>query len=234
MKINLTMSLIIIGLVSFFTLFLTPGTEAQKSDSIQGTHKQIIKKKIYPMPRVKGDISVTPPNSLQSKLKPKADISRVSKASLTKNSAPPSTGKAEYMPANAMGLAEHDFPHYSATGKIDPFVPLIRETVIKKPNLSKFPLTDNPNKGPLEKIDLSQLKLTAIVIRDRGGNRGLVEESSGKGHIVVLNTKIGTRGGKVVEIGKDRLIIEEKGTDASGRIIAKKRELTFPALMARK
>ncbi len=234
MKKKLTISLIIIGLVSFFTLFLTPGTNAQKSDSVQGIYKQIIKKKIYPMLRVKGDISVTPPNSLKSKLKPKADISRVSNASLTKNSASPSTGKGEYMPANAMGFPEHDFPPYSATGKIDPFVPLIRATVIKKPNLPQPPVPDNHSKTELEKIDLSQLKLTAIVIRDSGGNRGLVEESSGKGHIVVLNTKIGTRGGKVVEIGKDRLIIEERGRDASGRIIAKKRELTFPALMARK
>jgi Tfp pilus assembly protein PilP len=232
MKINLTMSLMVIGLVSIFTLFLTPGTEAQKSDSVQGTHKQIIKKKIYPMPRVKGEISLTPPSTLLPR--PKSDISRVSKASLTKNSASPSTGKAEYMPANEMDFPEHDFPPYSAIGKIDPFVPLIKATVIKKPDLPQPPAPDNHPKTELEKIDLSQLKLTAIVIRDSGGNRGLVEESSGKGHIVVLNTKIGTRGGKVVEIGKDRLIIEERGRDASGRIIAKKRELAFPALMARK
>ncbi len=232
MKKNLTISLIIIGLVCFFTLFLAPNTNAQKSDSLQGIRKKIIKKKIYPMPQVKGEISLTPRNSL--KPKPKSDISRVSKVSLTKKSAPSSTRAGKYMPANTMGSPEHDILPYSSTGKIDPFIPLIKATVIQKPNLPKPPAPDESHKTILEQLDLSQLKLTAIVIRDRGGNRGLVQESSGKGHIIVLNTKIGTRGGKVVEIKKDRLIIEERGKDDFGRIIAKKRELTFPALMAGK
>lgn len=228
MKKKLTISLIITGLVCFFTLLLAPNVYAQKSDPLQGTHKKIIKKKIYPMPRVKGEISLTPPNSLNPK--PKSDISRVSKVSGTKKSSPSSAKKGKYMPANTMGFPENDIPPYTSADKIDPFVPLIKATVIKKPNLPKPP--DDTFKTLLEKIDLSQLKLTAIVIRDRGGNRGLVQEASGKGHIVVLNTKIGTRGGKVVEIKKDRLIIEERGQDDFGKIIVKKRELTFPALMA--
>jgi Tfp pilus assembly protein PilP len=232
MKKNLKISLIIIGLVCFFTLFLAPNTNAQKSDSLQGIRKKIIKKKIYPMPQVKGESSLTPPNSL--KPKPKSDISRISKVSVTKKSAPSSAREGKYMPANTMDSPEHDIPPYSSTGKIDPFIPLIKATVIKKPNLPKPPAPDESPKTILEHIDLSQLKLTAIVIRDSGGNHGLVQESSGKGHIVVLNTKIGTRGGKVVEIKKDRLIIEESGQDDFGKIIAKKRELTFPALMAGK
>jgi len=36
----------------------------------------------------------------------------------------------------------------------------------------------------------------------------------------------------VVEIKKDRLIIAERGQDDFGKTIIKKRELTFPALMA--
>jgi type IV pilus assembly protein PilP len=211
---------------------LAPDTNARKSDSVQEIRKQIIKKKIYPMPRVKGEISSTPSNNL--KPKPKSAISRVSKVSVTNKSALSSAREGKYMPENTMGLPEHDIPPYNSTGKIDPFVPLIKATFIKKPNLPKPPPPDNLPKTELEKIDLSQLKLTAIVIRDSGGNRGLVQESSGKGHIVVLNTKIGTRGGKVVEIKKDRLIIEERGPDDFGKIIAKKRELTFPALMAGK
>ncbi len=224
MKNNLTISLILTGLVCFFTLILAPSTNAQKSDPLRGIHKKIIKKKIYPMQQVKGEISLTPPNSM--KPKPKSDISPVSKASVTKKSSPSSARNGKYMPVNTMGFPENDIPPYTSIGKIDPFVPLIKATVIKKPNLPKPP--DDTFKTLLEKIDLSQLKLTAIVIRDRGGNRGLVQESSGKGHIIVLNTKIGTRGGKVVEIKKDRLIIEERGQDDFGKIIAKKRELTFP------
>jgi type IV pilus assembly protein PilP len=232
MKKNLKISLIIVGLVCFVTSFLAPNTNAQKSDSLRGIRKNIIKKKIYPMPQVKGEISLTPQNSL--KPKPKSDISRVSKVSVIKKSTPSSAREGRYMSANTMGFPEHDILPYSSTGKIDPFIPLIKATVIKKPNLPKPPDSDDHPKTELEKIDLSQLKLTAIVIRGSGGNRGLVQESSGKGHIIVLNTKIGTRGGKVVEIKKDRLIIEERGKDDFGRIIAQKRELAFPALMAGK
>ena len=133
-----------------------------------------------------------------------------------------------------MGSPDNDIPPYSSAGKIDPFVPLIKATVIKKPKPPGLPPTDTSRKTDLEKIDLSQLKLTAIVIRDRHGNRGLVEESSGKGYIVVLNTKIGTRGGKVIEIKKDRLIIEEKAEDHFGGIVAQKRELSFPELVTGK
>ena len=232
MKKNLTISLIMIGLGCFFTFFPAPNTNAQKSDSLQEIRKQIIKKKIYPMPRVKGEISLTPQNSL--KLKPKSDISRVSKVSVSKTSALASANEGKYLTANTIGFPEHVMPPYSSTGKIDPFIPLIKATVIKNPNPPKPPEPDNRPKTVLETIDLSQLKLTAIVIPDRGGNRGLVEESSGKGHIIVLNTKIGTRGGKVVEIKKDRLIIEEKGKDDFGRVIARKRELILPALIAGK
>jgi type IV pilus assembly protein PilP len=232
MKKNITISLIIIELVCFFTFFLASDTNAQKSDSLQEIRKQIIKKKIHPMPRVKGEISLTPPNSLIPK--PKSAISRVSEVSVTKKSAPSSAKEGKYMVANTMGSPQHDIPPYSSTGKIDPFVPLIKATVIKKPNLPRLPDPDNHPKTDLEKIDLSQLKLTAIVVPDRGGNRGLVQESSGKGHIVALNTKIGTRGGKIVDIQKDRLIIEEKGRDHFGKIVTQKRELTFPALVARK
>ena len=230
MKKNLVSLLVISGLVCFITLLLAPNTNAQNSDSLQGVHKQIVKKKIYPMPQVKGEVSLTPPNFL--KPRPKSDISRVSEIRATKKSDPSSTSEGKYVLADTSGIPEQDIPPYSSAGKIDPFVPLIRATVTKKPKLPKPPDPDDTPKTVLEQLDLSQLKLTAIIIRDSGGNRGLVEERSGKGHIVVLDTKIGTRGGKVIEIKKDRLIIEEKGRDHFGRSIAQKRELTFPALMA--
>jgi Tfp pilus assembly protein PilP len=232
MEKNLTISLTIIGLGCFLTLYLAPNTNAQKSDSAQEIRKQITKKKIYPMPRVKSEISLTPSNN--PKPKPKSAISRVSEVRVKNKSDLSSAREGNYIPENTMSLTEYDIPPYNSTGKIDPFVPLIKTIFIKKPNLPKLPPPDNLPKTELEKIDLSQLKLTAIVIRDSGGNRGLVQESSGKGHIIVLNTKIGTRGGKVVGIEKDKLIIEERSKDDFGRIIAKKKELTLPSLMAGK
>jgi Tfp pilus assembly protein PilP len=231
MKKNLTMSLII-GWVCFLALLLAPDTHAQKSDSQKEIRKQIIKKKIYPMPRVKSVISMTPPAPLAPK--PKSVLSRVSQVRVTKNRVPSSSEVGKNMLANTVDDTGHDIPPYTSTGKVDPFVALIRETVIKKPNLPKPPPPDDSHKTVLEKIDLSQLKLTAIVTPDKSGHRALVEESSGKGHIVVLNTKIGTRGGKVVEIQKDRIIIEEKGQDDFGRNLARKKELILPAIIAGK
>ena len=61
----------------------------------------------------------------------------------------------------------------------------------------------------LQKIELSQLRLTGIILAT-SGHRGLVQESTGKGHIVKVGTDIGARGGKVVSILKDRVIVEEK------------------------
>ena len=232
MKKNPTISVMIIGWACFLALFFASNIHAQKSDSLQDIRPQVIKKKIYPMPRVKGVISPTPPDTRVPV--PKSAISRKSERRRTHTGAKPSIRDDRKMLANAKNSFQQNIPPYNATGTIDPFVPLIRETVIKKPKNPIFPVNDNPHKSPLEKIDLSQLKLTAIIIPDRGGNRGLVEESSGKGHIVVVNTPIGTRGGKVIEILKDRLIIEEKGRDHFGKTVTRKKELILPSLIAGK
>jgi len=77
---------------------------------------------------------------------------------------------------------------------------------------------------PLEKYDLSQLKLTGI-IHSPSGDRALVEESSGRGYVVTIGTYIGIHSGKVSEIAFDRIIIEEEGEDSLGKISILKKEL---------
>ena len=77
---------------------------------------------------------------------------------------------------------------------------------------------------PLEKLDLAQLKLTAIVTT-QGLKRALVEEASGKGYVVMVGTKIGLERGAVVEIEQDRIVIEHQGEDDFGKVSSKKREL---------
>lgn len=114
---------------------------------------------------------------------------------------------------------------YNPVGKVDPFAPLYKEEkekeakkVVVKPKGPERPRT------PLEKLDLAQLKLTAIVSA-LNAKRALVEEVSGKGYVVELGTRIGLERGKVVEIGKDRIIIEHQDEDDFGKIASKKREL---------
>jgi len=115
-------------------------------------------------------------------------------------------------------------PLYDPTGKIDPFEPLIKERPLvakKDKKIKRVPRT------PLERIDLSQLKLVGIILAS-SGNRALVEESSGKGYVIKKGTYIGTNGGKIVQIEKEIVTVEEKFEDVFGKIQSRKRELKLP------
>lgn len=116
---------------------------------------------------------------------------------------------------------------YNPEGRLDPFAPLFEEkqaapTVAarpKKPVRKRVPLT------PLEKVDLSQLKLVAI-IQALSGNKAMVTEASGKGYIVKKGTLIGNRSGKIVDILPDKIVVEEEIEDVySGKVTVKKRLL---------
>jgi type IV pilus assembly protein PilP len=94
---------------------------------------------------------------------------------------------------------------YDPTGKRDPFRPF--DFSPKK--------GDEAGKTPLEKYDLGQLKLTAVL----GGFDepiAMVENSAGKGFPVKKGTKIGLNGGEVVEIQPDKVIVVETVTDFTG------------------
>ncbi len=114
---------------------------------------------------------------------------------------------------------------YNPDNKIDPFMPLFREGPKSEVEVSqKVEREKRIPRTPLERIDLSQLKLVGI-IQAPGGNKGLVEEASGKGYIISTGTYMGTNGGRVVEISKDRVIVEEEVDDVLGKLTLQKREL---------
>ena len=105
---------------------------------------------------------------------------------------------------------------YNPEGKLDPFEPLFKKervslAVGKKKIKRRKPLT------PLERVSLSQLTLVGI-IQAPSGNRALVQESTGKGYVVKKGTYIGTNSGKIVQILKDRIIIEEESEDIYGKV----------------
>ncbi|MBW2410734.1 MAG: pilus assembly protein PilP [Deltaproteobacteria bacterium] len=115
---------------------------------------------------------------------------------------------------------------YNPKGKVDPFEPLFNTTAKKEEKITfrpkPPPIGHIP--GDLEKIDLSQLKLTGIVISVTK-NLGLVQETSGKGHIISKGSRIGTRGGRVSDILKDKVIIKETLENTRGNIAVQKTEL---------
>ena len=116
---------------------------------------------------------------------------------------------------------------YSPAGKVDPFLPLFEEKPAapdetgdaqKQKKKRRMPLT------PLERVDLSQLKLVGI-IQAPSGNKALVEEASGKGYIIKKGTFIGIHAGRVLEIQKDRVVVEEEVENVLGQFTLETKEL---------
>ena len=113
-------------------------------------------------------------------------------------------------------LKPPDSDVYVAKSSLDPFKPLIQEkketpapAKIKKPAKPQRILT------PLEKMELSQIKLVAVVIM---GNRkiAMVEEATGKGYEVGIGTYMGKNEGQVVDITFDAIVVKEIVTDYKG------------------
>lgn len=119
---------------------------------------------------------------------------------------------------------------YSPGDRVDPFEPLFREEP-EAPPAATTEKKDEPEKParrltPLERLDLSQLKLVGI-IRAPSGDRALVEEASGKGYIITRGTYIGIHSGQVVEIQENAVVVEEKHEDVFGDVNIRRRELKF-------
>ena len=94
---------------------------------------------------------------------------------------------------------------YDPTGKRDPFRPF-----------DFSPKNNNKGATPLEKYNLGQLKLTAV-LEGFDEPSAIVENAAGKGFTVKKGTKIGPNGGEVIEILKDKLLILEKSVDFTGQ-----------------
>ncbi len=129
-------------------------------------------------------------------------------------------------PTLGMQPAGLQAPRYNPKGKVDPFEPLFKQTTVvaKKPKQKR---KKRVPRTPLERIDLSQLRLVAIV-RAKSGNRAMVEESSGKGYIISKGTYIGTNAGKVTQIQGHKVIVSEEVEDVMGNVSIRKTELKLP------
>ncbi len=113
---------------------------------------------------------------------------------------------------------------YSRKDRIDPFEPFLKKPEPEITSTDKEKLQIRPPQTPLEMVDLSQLRLTAV-LRTPSKNSALVEESSGKGYVVSENTYIGNKGGQISKILKDRIVVEEKYLDMFGKIAVREKEL---------
>ena len=102
---------------------------------------------------------------------------------------------------------------FNPEGRVDPFRPI--DAVLEasaKPETTEeeVPLP------PLQKMELSQLKLVAI-IQAGDKTRALVEDSTGTGYIIKVGTLMGTRGGQVTSIKPDKIEVAEDYKDYLGK-----------------
>jgi Tfp pilus assembly protein PilP len=101
-------------------------------------------------------------------------------------------------------------------GKRDPFQPYnLKSRTTARPRESL---------SPLERYDLSQLRLVGIVW-DIKRPRAMVEDTAGLGYIVTVGTPIGNSGGKVMAIQPNGIMIEESYKDVTGA--KKKRDVSM-------
>ena len=89
----------------------------------------------------------------------------------------------------------------------DPFRPMTLRTKVTK--------APRENLSPLERYELSQLKLVGIVW-DIKEPRAMLEDSAGLGYVVKVGTLIGSNDGKVKAIHRNEVVVEEVYSDDYG------------------
>ena len=136
-----------------------------------------------------------PPSSLPQKGKSPAIAKKVESTKVTEKKEGEKKEEAEYA--------------YNPLGKPDPFKPFIQMTPSKA-------YSKNVPQTPLQKYEISQLTLVAIIMTPEG-NIALVEDSAGKGYFLKKGTEIGKNDGKVKQILRDKVIIEEVYEDIFGQ-----------------
>jgi type IV pilus assembly protein PilP len=206
-------------------------TEAEKpaqAEPVKPTAETAPAAPAQPEPKAAPGVSKEPetPPAKAVATAPSAGISPESKPALEPKSA------VAMLSESAAAMTAEDKPveeeKAEAPGKVDPFAPLFKEEAPQKPedvaeaaqveSKRRIPLT------PLEKVDLSQLKLVGI-IRSPSGEKALVEEASGKGYIVTKGTYIGLNAGRVLYVLDDRIVIEEEFENALGKVSISRTEL---------
>lgn len=210
-------------IVSFSCLFLFIVGCDQKAETSEKTGT-VISKKISVAKTPVEPKAVQPVKTQTQKTQETAESS----AAATSKTPAVQPEQAKYTPELALG--------YDPEGRIDPFIPLIKNEPVKaakeaevnaaeaekiKERKKRIPQT------PLEKIELSQLRLKAIILAP-SGNRALVEESSGKGYILTKGTYIGRNQGVVTGIMKDKVLVEETVESIQGDMVIQEKELKLP------
>ena len=100
----------------------------------------------------------------------------------------------------------------------DPFIPFIKFTEeTEKGHKKKKHLL------PLQRYTLTQLKLIAIIDAGSAGKWAMVQDASGKGYTLKKGMPVGSEGGFVKDIFRDKVIVQQNVVNLLGK---KKKKLT--------
>ncbi len=97
---------------------------------------------------------------------------------------------------------------YDPTGRRDPF----RSFEWERPDR----LVDDESRGPLEKFDLAQLDIVAVVWETQNA-KALVMDPSGRSYIVGEGARVGKNSGFVTEISDSSVVVKETYVDHLGQ-----------------
>lgn len=123
--------------------------------------------------------------------------------------------KPEPVPDKSQQQVATEF-NYDPVGKPDPFEPLVRDIPASKAPAPVEPSEDTTALTPLQKYDLSELNLVAIITQDNNSQVAMVEDKAGYGYIIKTGMLIGKHDGVIQEINQDSVVIIEKIGDPSG------------------
>ena len=128
--------------------------------------------------------------------------------------------------AAAVEKAQPDKEPYSYTsaGKPDPFVPLIADILAN----SKAPASERDKEylTPLQKYELKDLKLVAVVVSDNEPT-AMLEDPTGYGYFVRKGMLVGPNDGVVERVIPNGLVIKEKFYNSLGEVEPKISTLTI-------
>ena len=113
--------------------------------------------------------------------------------------------------ADSAATAEYS---YDPTNKRDPFRSFVKTIANEQEGLET----------PLERFDLTQLTVTAIVW-GVDPPRALLRDPAGKGYIVVEGTIVGKNKGRIIAIEDNLVRVKETYVDALGRAATKSVEM---------
>jgi Tfp pilus assembly protein PilP len=107
---------------------------------------------------------------------------------------------------------------YNPEGQIDPFKPFIDLNVAARKKTEKSAVLP---RNPLQRSGVEQFKLVGVIEGNKG-RRAMVQDVSGKFYSLVPGSYIGLNKGRVTQILKDIVIIQERVVTDEGKTESRK------------